>query len=149
MSGSQRFTFAPVEPDGDQIKVYLPSDLRDDFVEFLEANGVQTTDRIELAFGIDDAIIGILVAGGGFAGISAILTAYFGRNKDKRLVVKTGDLEVDITGMSTDEMGTVLENVIGQVAEQQREADESWHRILEEMPDPPKHLPPASDDQSR
>jgi hypothetical protein len=146
MSDPVRFTFAAAEPDALQVKVYLPQELREDFTEFMESQGVRTSLRIEAAFGVDDAIIGLVGAAGGLGGLAKVLRVYFDRHKNKRVVVKSGDLEVDLSGMSPDEMEDALGGVLDEVAEQQRKADESWHRVQQEMPDPPKQLPSETND---
>lgn len=135
------FTFDADAPDGKAVKVYVPKELEAEFTEFMGANGVETSIGMEHAFGIDDAIIGLLVAGGGFAGVAKVLQAYFSRHRHKKVVLKAGDKTIEISGMPPGEIGEVLGDVLDVVAERQKAADESWHRILEEMPDPPKQLP--------
>jgi hypothetical protein len=146
MPDTLTFRFDADAPDGRAIKAYVPKDLQAEVTAFMNANGAETSIGMEHAFGIDDAIIGLLVAGGGFAGVAKILQAYFSRHQHRKVVVKAGDEAIEISGMSPDEIGKALGEVLDVVAERQRAADESWHRILQEMPDPPRQLPPERTD---
>ncbi len=70
------YTFSHVAPDDDRIKVYVPQSERDDFDDFMRAEGYEPSEIFEFAFGVDDVILAF-VALGGFGGLAAVLGKYF------------------------------------------------------------------------
>lgn len=148
MSDSVTFTLAPVEADEERVKVYLPPELRDDFVDFMHSEGYETSELAEFAFGVDDVIIAFALVGG-LKGLASVMEKYFARHQHKKVVVRTEETEYEVSGMSPQEMKAALGNVAAAVDQQQQKLNESWHRVLKESSDPPKQLPPDSESPPR
>jgi hypothetical protein len=131
MTDQLRVQLAPVAPGEYSLKIYVSADAGAELRADLDAAGFETSEMAEFAFGVDDAIIGV-VALGGLGGIAKVLNAFFHKNQHKSITLKSGDTEVTVTGMSKGETEDIIQKCLTGVDEQQKSLDESWQRILEE-----------------
>lgn len=133
-----RVHLAPIAPGDYSLKIYVTADAGAELRADLDAAGFETTQMAEFAFGVDDAIIGVVALAasvGGLNGIAAVLNAFFHKNQHRSITMKSGGTDVTVTGMSKAETEAIVQRCLNGVEEQQKSLDESWQRILEETGD--------------
>ena len=131
---SIRIKLEPGYPSDEMIKLRISPESKYELAELLEAEGFHAGEIIELSAGGDLAILGIqaIAAGGGMVGLAAVLSAFFGKNKHKKVTVTVGNTTVEVQGMSDEKSKKTMCELLGRVAQQQRELDESWERVQRE-----------------
>lgn len=129
-----KIVMEPAHPGDSMVKLRITPGYEGQLAELAERDGFAAGEIIEMAAGVELAILGIqaLAAGGGLAGFAAVLNSFFGKNRHKKITVTVGDETVSIEGMSSAQSEATMLTLLDKVADQQKVLDESWERVQRE-----------------
>lgn len=135
-------------PNSDAIKIYVTPAARDDLVDTLEEGGATTREMQEFSAGIEYLIIGVWLVReiGGLDGVASLLKAFFSKNEHKSVRLEVGDQAVEIKGLSPEQAEAQARVMLGLLADQQRQLDESTAAVEKEFSD---ESPKATTDTER
>lgn len=114
--------------DGDldvRVSPFAAEELKAD----LEEHGVFNGNILEFSAVSTLAIYAASIGSGG-AGLAAALTAFFHRNRHKRIEITTEKGAVKVTGLSKDDAMTVMTHAVNEMIRAQAENDAAWVRAL-------------------
>jgi hypothetical protein len=107
----------------------------EDLQETLEAEGVYSGQIVELSAGPSLLVLAGSFAGG-LGGLAAALTAFFHRNRHKRIRFTHGDTTIELEGYSDDGAKALFDAALEAAKQRQLERDAEWERVMKEMDDP-------------
>lgn len=121
-------------PGDGTFNLRFPPEQRDEIESLLDDNGIDHGTILELSAGQDLAIEAVktlgpfLGAGGGLAALAAVIKAFAHRHDGKRVVIKDGEREIEVAGLSQ----KAIVEMLNKKAEQQAKRDAAWSQAVKQ-----------------